>query len=308
MRIAVVGAGGVGGYLAARLRAAGQEVLVLARGAHLAAIRKDGLRLESPLGDLTVQPTAAADDPAELGPVDAVLFAVKLYDVPHAAAALAPLLGPETAVVTLQNGIDAPQTVAAATGPGHVVGGVAQIAAVVAEPGLVRHGGTMAKFAFGELDGHRSARVGRLADAFSSAGIEHEVPENIHRAIWTKMVVLSSFSGMTGLMRLPIGPIREDPETRAMLARAIEEAVAVAVAEGIGFENGQAARMLGMVDALPGTMRSSLLEDLERGRRLELPWLSGAIVRLGRQHGVGTPIHETICTALKLHEHGRPQP
>lgn len=304
MRIAVVGAGGVGGYLAARLRAADQEVAVVARGAHLAAIRDRGLRLQSPLGDLIVQPAIATADPAEIGPVDAVLFAVKLYDVPDAAAALEPLLGPETAVVTLQNGVDAPQTVANATGPGHVVGGVAQIAAVVAEPGLVRHGGTLARFAFGELDGRRSQRVERLAEAFATAGIDHEVPDDIYRGIWTKMVFLSSFSGMTALVRLPIGPIREDPDTRAMLATAIEEAVTVAVAEGIGFGEDQAARVLEAVDALPGTMRSSLLEDLERGRRLELPWLSGAIVRLGHKNGVPTPTHATIQTALKLHERG----
>lgn len=305
MRIAVVGAGGVGGFLGARLRAADQDVAVLARGAHLAAIRKDGLRLQSPLGDLTAQPTTASDDPAAIGPVDVVLFAVKLYDVAEAAAAITPLLGPQTAVITLQNGIDAPASVAAAVGPGHVLGGVAQIAAVVAEPGLIRHGGPFARFAFGELDGRRTERVARLAQAFQAAGIDHEVPADIQRAIWTKMVFLSSFSGMTALVRLPIGPIREDPEARSMLARAIEEAVAVAVAEGIGFDASEPARLLETIDGLPTTMRSSLLEDLERGRRLELPWLSGAIVRLGREHGVPTPTHETIQTALKLHEHGR---
>ncbi|HEX6143067.1 MAG TPA: 2-dehydropantoate 2-reductase [Geminicoccaceae bacterium] len=305
MKIGIVGAGGVGGFLGARLAAAGVEVSILGRGAHLAAIRAHGLRLESPSGDLVVQPAAASDRASEIGPVDVVLCAVKLYDLEAAARALGPMLGGTTGVVTLQNGVEAAESVARVVGRQHVLGGVAQIAAVVGEPGLIRQTGTMARFSVGELDGTRSERLEALGEALTSAKVEHELSTDIRRAIWAKMVFLAGFSGMTALVRLPIGPIREDPETRAMLRASFDEALAVAAAEGVDFGPGAADERLRMVDRLPAEMRSSLLDDLERGRRLELPWLSGAIARLGRRHGIATPIHDMITTALKLHVDGR---
>ncbi|MDX1539852.1 MAG: 2-dehydropantoate 2-reductase [Geminicoccaceae bacterium] len=305
MRIAILGAGGVGGFLGARLAAAGVEVALLVRGAQLEAIRNDGLRLESARGDLSVRPRIATDDPSAIGPVDIVLCAVKLYDLETAGALLDPLIGPTTGVVTLQNGVDAPDVVAGQIGREHVLGGVAQIAAVLAAPGVVRTTGPMARFTVGELDGRRSERLAALGNALEAADVEHELTSDIRRAIWGKMVFLASFSGVTALIRLPIGPIREDPATRALLRAALAEAVSVAAAEGVDFGAAAVEDRLAAIDKLPAAMRSSLLDDLERGRRLETPWLSGTISRLGRHHGEPTPIHDLITTALKLHVDGR---
>jgi 2-dehydropantoate 2-reductase len=304
MRIAVMGSGGVGGYVGARLAAAGQDVTFVARGTHLAAIREHGLALRSALGDVLIRPAQASDDPAAIGPVDLVIFAVKLYDTEAAAAATRPLIGPHTGVVTLQNGVDSTELLARVLGRDHVIGGVAQIAAVIDQPGVIRHTGTMASFVFGELDGARSERVVALAGALQAAGVEHRVSEEIQRDIWDKMAFLATFAGLTALMRLPIGPIREDAETRAMLREGLAEASAVARARGIALPDDFGERTLVRCDRLPYEMKSSMLQDLERGRRLELPWLSGAIVRLGRDLGVPTPTHAFITTALKLHAAG----
>jgi 2-dehydropantoate 2-reductase len=305
MRIAVMGSGGVGGYLGGRLAMSGQDVAFIARGAHLAAIRAHGLRIESALGDAKVQPASASDDPASVGPVDLVIFAVKLYDTEAAAAASRPLVGPATGVVTFQNGVDSPEVLARILGREHVVGGVAQIASVVAEPGVIKHTGTMARFAVGELDGRASARIATLAAALRTAALDHAVSDAIQRDIWAKMVFLATFAGLTALMRLPIGPIRGDPETRALYQAGLAEALAVARARGIALPQDFVATTLARTDQLPAAMKSSMLEDLERGKRLELAWLSGAIVRMGRELGVATPIHGFIATGLKLHAGGR---
>lgn len=305
MRIAIMGPGGVGGYLGARLAASGEDVAFIARGAHLAAMREHGLRVESPLGDAVVDPVAATDDPASVGPVDLVLFAVKLYDTEDAAEACRPLLGPKTGVVTFQNGVDSVPVLSRVLGEEHVVGGVAKIASVIAQPGTIRHTGTIAQFVFGELDGSRSARTQALADALAKAGVEHVVSEAIEAEIWRKMVFLASFAGITSLIRLPIEPIRTDPKTRALYRDALAEAVGVARAKGVRLPEEIVEQTMTNTDRLPHDMKSSMLEDLERGRRLELPWLSGAIVRMGEESGVPTPIHDFITTALKLHAGGR---
>ena len=305
MRIAVMGSGGVGGYLGGRLATGGEDVIFIARGAHLAAIRGHGLRIGSALGDARVQPAQASDDPARVGPVDLVIFAVKLYDTEAAAIATRPLVGPATGVVTFQNGVDSVDVLARILGREHVVGGVAQIASVVAEPGVIRHTGTMARFAFGELDGRASARVEALAAALSAAAVDHAVSDAVQRDIWAKMVFLATFAGLTALMRLPIGPIRTDPETRALYEAGVAEALAVARARGITLAEDFVAATLARTDQLPAAMKSSMLEDLERGRRLELAWLSGAIVRMGKELGVPTPVHGFITTGLKLHASGR---
>jgi 2-dehydropantoate 2-reductase len=304
MRIAVMGSGGVGGYFGGRLAASGQDVTFIARGAHLEAIRQRGLAITSVLGDATARPANATDGPARIGPVDLVIFAVKLYDSERAAEAIRPLLRPGTGVVTFQNGVDSTDVLARAVGAEHVIGGVANIAAVIAEPGVVRHTGTMARVVFGELDGRRSERVAALAQALHAAGVDHRLSENIQRDIWDKMVLLSAFSGLTALMRLPIGPIREEPDARAMYREGLAEALAVARAKGISLPDDLTEQKLAQTDALPYQMRSSMLEDLERGRRLELPWLSGAIVRMGQELGIATPIHGFVATALKLHAAG----
>jgi 2-dehydropantoate 2-reductase len=305
MRIAIMGSGGVGGYLGGRLAASGQDVTFIARGAHLDAIREDGLRIESALGDISVQPAEASDDPASVGRVDLVIFAVKLYDTEAAAEACRPLLGEKTGVVTFQNGVDSPEVLARILGREHVVGGVAQIASVVGEPGVIRHSGTMARFAFGELDGRRSTRVEALAVALGAAGVEHVVSDAIERDIWAKMVFLATFAGVTALARLPIGPIRTDPDTRALYRDGLAEALAVARARGIALTEDFVVQTLARTDQLPAAMKSSMLEDLERGKRLELTWLSGAIVRMGAELGVSTPVHGFITAALKLHADGR---
>jgi 2-dehydropantoate 2-reductase len=304
MRIAVMGSGGVGGYLGGRLAASGQNVTFVARGAHLAAIREHGLALRSALGDVLIRPAQASDDPAAIGPADLVIFAVKLYDTEAAAAATRPLLGSDTGVVTLQNGIDSTGVLTRVLGAAHVIGGVAHIASVIAEPGVILHTGTMANFVLGELDGARSERVAALAAALEAAGVDHQVSETIQRHIWDKMAFLSSFAGLTALLRLPIGPIRQDAETRAMLRDAFGEACAVARAKGVSLAEDFVERTLERCDRLPYEMKSSMLQDLERGRRLEVPWLSGAIVRLGQELGVPTPTHAFITTALKLHAEG----
>jgi 2-dehydropantoate 2-reductase len=304
MRIAVMGSGGVGGYVGGRLAAAGQDVTFVARGTHLAAIREHGLALRSALGDVLIRPAQASDNPAAIGPVDLVIFAVKLYDTEAAAAAARPLVGPDTGVVTFQNGVDSTELLARKLGRDHVIGGVAQIAAVIDEPGVIRHTGTMASFAFGELDGARSERVAALAAALQPAGVDHRISDAIQRDIWDKMAFLATFAGLTALMRLPIGPIREDPETRVMLCQGLAEACAVACAKGIALPEDFVECTLERCDRLPYEMKSSMLQDLERGRRLELPWLSGALVRLGRELGVPTPTHAFITTALTLHAKG----
>ena len=305
MRVAIVGAGGVGGYLGARLAESGQDVTFIARGAHLAAMLDHGLRLESPLGDALIKPVAATDDPGTIGPVDLVLFAVKLYDTEAAAEACRPLLGPETGVVTFQNGVDSVAVLSRVLGEKHVIGGVAKIASVIARPGTIRHTGTMAQFVFGELDGRRSARIEALADALANAGVDHAMSEAIEVEIWRKMVFLASFAGITALIRLPIGPIRADPHTRSMYQDAVAEAAGAARASGVELPDDVVEQNLAHLDRLPYEMKSSMLEDLERGRQLELPWLSGAIARMGSQLGVPTPVHAFITTALKLHADGR---
>jgi 2-dehydropantoate 2-reductase len=299
-----MGSGGVGGYLGGRLAAGGQDVTFVARGAHLAAIREHGLALRSALGDALIRPAQASDDPATIGPVDLVIFAVKLYDTETAAVATRPLIGPRTGVVTFQNGVDSTEVLARVLGRDHVVGGVAKIASVVAAPGVIQHTGTMAEFAFGELDGRRSARARALADALQAGRVEHRISEDIRRDIWDKMAFLATFAGLTALMRLPIGPIREDPETRALLRAGLDEAFAVARAKGIALPDEFVETTIAHCNRLPYEMKSSMLQDLERGRRLELPWLSGALVRLGRELGVPTPTHAFIATVLKLHAAG----
>jgi 2-dehydropantoate 2-reductase len=305
MRIAIMGSGGVGGYVGGRLAASGQDTTFIARGAHLAALRSQGLRIESARGEVTVRPAQATDDPATIGPVDLVIFAVKLYDTEQAAAATRPLIGPATGVVTLQNGVDSVGVLSAVLGREHVIGGSAHIAAVIAAPGVIRHTGTMARFLFGELDGARSERVAALSAALEAAGVDHQVSADIERDIWSKMVFLATFAGLTALIRLPIGRVRADPDTRALYQDGLAEALAVARARGIALPEDLVAQILARTDQLPFEMKSSLLEDLERGKRLELGWLSGAIVRMGEEQGVPTPVHAFITTALKLHADGR---
>ena len=300
MRIAVIGAGGVGGYFGARLAAAGEDVTFVARGAHLAAIRREGLRIRSALGDLTLAPARATDDPASVGPVDLVMIAVKLWSTDAALESVVPLVGPETALVSFQNGVGAAETLSRRFGARRVLGGVARIAAVIEAPGVVRHNGTMAKLTFGELDGSRSPRAVALLDAATRAGIDAELTDDIERAIWVKFVFLVGIAGLTALTRRPIGPVREHPATRSMLRDTMVEVTAVARGRGVGLPEGLVEQLMTFSDGLPADMVSSLLGDLERGNRLEVDWLSGAVARMGEELGSPAPLNRAIHAALAL--------
>jgi 2-dehydropantoate 2-reductase len=304
MRIAIVGAGGVGGYFGGRLAAAGADVTFIARGAHLEAMRTRGLRIDSPKGDLHLERVTATDDPAAIGPVDIVFFTVKLYDSESAAGMLPPLVGPDTAVIPFQNGVDGVRNVSRAVGEPHTAGGTAYVSAVIAEPGVIRHT-AMDHLIFGELDGRRSERLERLLDACKPAGFQSTFSDRINLDIWTKFVRLSVFSGMTAVTRCPIGVIVSDPALMEMLKTAVREATAVAQASGVPVPSDAAEQVERAYKALPPQAKASMLEDLERGRRLELPWLSGAVVRIGRAVGVDTPVHQFITTVLQPHVSGR---
>jgi len=298
MRLAVIGAGGVGGYFGARLAAAGTEVFFVARGRHLEAMQAHGLRIRSPKGDLHLATVSATHDPSSIGPVDVVWLTVKMYDLETAAQTLGPLIGPETVVVTLQNGVEAVDIVSRHVGETHVAGGVAYVGAVIDEPGVIRHT-ALDSLIFGELDGRRSERLLRLEAACRHAGFSARVSENIQVDLWSKFVRLSVFSGMTAVTRSTLGVLRSDPELLSMLKAACEEAIAVGRGQGVTLPDSTMDEIVQMVNGLPAHAKASMLEDLERGRRLELPWLSGGVVRLGREAGVPTPIHGFIATVLK---------
>ena len=304
MRIAIVGSGGVGGYFGGRLAAAGTDVTFLARGAHLDAMRARGLRIDSPKGNLHLPSVKAESDPAAVGPVDVVFFAVKLYDTESALSLLPPLVGPRTVVVGFQNGVETVGTLTRAVGAPHTAGGVSYVSAVIAEPGVIRHT-AMDHLIFGMPDGSPSPQLESLLEACRPAGFQVTLSRDITVDIWTKFVRISVFSAMTAVTRSPIGVIVNDPELLEMLKAAARETLAVAHARGV--------RVAGTIDedvavaykALPPQAKASMLEDLERGRRIELPWLSGAVVRLGREVGVPTPIHSFISTVLKPYVNGR---
>jgi 2-dehydropantoate 2-reductase len=304
VKIAIVGAGGVGGYFGARLAAAGEDVTFIARGAHLEAMQKEGLRVRSALGDLHLKLVRATNDPAAVGPVDLAIIAVKLWSTEEAVESAKPLLGPHTGVVSFQNGVDAVDVLVRRLGRAHAMGGVAHIAALIEAPSVIRHNGTLARLTFGELDGTASPRAKAFLEACTRAGIEAHLSGDIQRAIWEKFVFLVGLSGMTSLTRMPIGPIREDPVTRELLRDVMNEVVAVARVKGIDLPPDTVDQQMRFTDDLPRDMVSSMLGDLRRGNRLEVPWLSGAVVRLGREAGVPTPLNRAIYAALKLHADG----
>lgn len=304
MRIAVVGSGGVGGYFGGRLAESGADVTFLARGAHLEAMRARGLRIVSPKGDVHLPRVQAAGDTREIGPVDVVLFAVKLYDTDTALAALPPLVGADTIVVPLQNGVDSVARIAGSVGREHTGGGTCYVSAVIAEPGVIRHT-AMDHLIFGEVDGSQSPRLEALQRACAGAGFRSTLSADVTVDIWTKFVRLSVMSGMTTVTRSPLGVICADPELFAMLKAAVAEALAVAHAKGVAVPPATVDEVAKAYAALPPQTKSSMLEDLERGRPLELPWLSGAVVRIGEEVGVATPIHRFIAMVLKPHANGR---
>jgi 2-dehydropantoate 2-reductase len=305
MRITVMGTGGVGGYFGARLAHAGHEVTFVARGQQLAALRERGLRVKSPRGDLHLPKVRATDTPAGIGGADIVLFGVKLWDTVSAAEALKPLIGAETAVVSFQNSVVKDDILRQVLGAEHVIGGVCYIAATIAEPGVIHHTGALQKLVFGEYDGTVSPRVARFRDACVEAGIDVELSERIQQSIWEKFVFLVGLSGTTSLARVPIGAIRGNAHSRAFLHDVIDEVVRVARAEGVPIAADYAKDRMAFADQLPATMTSSMHNDLERGNRLEVAWLSGDVVARGARLGVATPCNRAIFDILSLHSEGR---
>lgn len=307
MKIAIMGTGGVGGYFGAQLAAAGEDVTFIARGAHLQAIREHGLKVESGTGPQHIQPATASDDPAAVGPVDVVLFAPKLWDTEATGAASKPLLGPGTALISLQNGIDSEDRLLPILGADHVVGGIAYIGAAIAEPGVIRHVAIPPAIDFGELDGSRSARLERFLGLCEKAGIKARLVTDVQRAKWLKFALLASFAAVTALTRRPAGVIREDPDTRRLLTDAIAEVAAVAKAKGYDLGEGIVDQTMTVVDGMAPQGQASMATDLQRGNRLELEWLSGVVYRLGQELGVPTPVHRVTYAALKPWANGAPQ-
>jgi 2-dehydropantoate 2-reductase len=298
MRIAIFGTGGVGGYFGGRLAEAGTDVSFIARGEHLRAMRRDGLRVESVRGDFTVHPVRATDQPAEVGPVDAVLVATKTWQVREAARAMAPLLGPETVVVTLQNGVEAHAQAAEVVGRERVLPGVARIFSRVGGPGLILHAGGPASLTFGEWDGGPTPRVERLRDALAAAGVAAETPDDVLADLWGKFLFVVPMGGVGALARAPVGVLRAMPETRRLLEEAMGEILEVARARGIRLPGDAVARTMGFVDAQPAEGTTSLQRDVADGRPSELEAWCGAVVRLGEESGVATPLHRVMYHAL----------
>ena len=307
MKIVMMATGGVGGYYGARLAAADEDVHFIARGAHLAALQTNGLKLISANGDLHLRSVHATDEPATVGTADIVIFAVKQYDTETVAKLVVPVIGDETAVISIQNGMDPRERLKSIVGREHVMGGTTYITgAKVISPGIITHTGTIARLVFGEYDGSVSMRGERFLDACKTAGIDALFSADIGKEMWAKFALLSAFSGVSSVLRKAAGPLMSDPDTRKLLKDAIAETVAVAKAKGIDLGDDFVAKHGDFYGSIPPDTKSSMLMDLENGRRIELNWLSGAVAQFGDELGVPTPTHHAICGALKVAAEGRP--
>src|SRR3954469_7230677 len=299
VRIAVVGAGGVGGGFGAALAKAGADVTFIARGAHLAAMKAQGLKITGGRGETHLVPTQATDNPAETGPVDIVLFCVKLWDVESAGEHIKPLIGPQTGVIPLQNGIDAAERLLPILGQNAVMGGVAQISAAIISPGVIQQVGTFMRMIFGELDGSRSRRAEDFYALCLKAGFDATLSDQILTELWMKFILLASNAGMMALARQPIGKLRDDPDLRPLFLSAWKEVIDVGRAKGVALPADALEKVKDFTDHAPAAMKASMAVDLERGNRLELPWLSGNVAALGRELGGPTPTHSMIFAMLK---------
>ncbi|MDH3714620.1 MAG: 2-dehydropantoate 2-reductase [Gammaproteobacteria bacterium] len=299
MHIAVLGAGGVGGYFGARLAQGGEDVVFVARGAHLEAMRADGLQIESPKGDFLLSPVKASDDTSGIGTVDMVLVAVKAWQLAEAIESIRPLLGPETAVVPLLNGVEAPGVIADALGAGHALGGLCGIIAYIDGPGRIKHVGIEPFVRLGEMDNSVSTRVAHLREAFErSPGVEVDVPADIQAAVWRKFLFIAPVSGVGAVSRATFTAMRETPATRELIERAMREALEVGRAHGVDLDDEFLAAALAALDAAPPDGTTSMQRDIESGRRSELEAQTGAIVRLGAQYGVATPVNDVLYRCL----------
>ena len=306
MRIAVIGAGGIGAIYGAALAKAGAEVIFIARGAHLAAMRERGLKIEGDRGETHVSPAQTTDDPASIGPVDIALFCVKLWDVESAGASIRPIVGPETAVIPLQNGVDAHDRLIPVLGRKAVMGGTAFVTGSIVAPGVVRQTGAYQRMTFGELDGSISTRGERLAESCAAAGFEGVLSPDVLVPIWDKFTMLVPLANINALTRLPMGKYRADPDLWALLEASLRETVAVGRAEGVNLPTDAVDKAIALIRSMPDHHMTSMGNDLLRGNRLELPWFAGKVVELGRKHGVPTPVNCFVYAALKLYANGPP--
>jgi len=298
MRIAIVGVGGVGGFFGAQLIRAGNEVALIARGDHLDAIRENGLTLSSPSGEMLVQPAAASDDPADIGPADLVILAVKAGQVTTAAGELGPLLGPETCVLPLQNGVEAAGQLEKVLGPEPVLVGTCGTMSWIAGPGHVRTLGEVNFIKLGEIDNRRTERVAGICQRLDASGIKAEVPDDIHVALWEKFLFVASLGAIGALHRVPFGPLREDPESRRLLELAMVEIYSLGRAMGVKLDQSLVRRTMSFVDELPEDGTTSLQRDLAAGRPSELETWSGAVVRLAPGAGIDVPVHRFAYESL----------
>jgi 2-dehydropantoate 2-reductase len=307
MRIAVMGTGGMGGFYGGRLASNGEDVTFIARGAHLDAMRKNGLKLEGPNGDITISPAKATDDPATIGaPVDVVLFCVKLYDLESAAGLIKPIVGDETLVISLMNGVDGPERLAGLLGKGHVLGGAAYDSATIRAPGVIEYRTGPNRLVMGTLGGGSNARVEAFAEAGRAAGFDMVVSDNIARTLWEKYVLLATNAGLTALTRQPVGVVYADPDLRRLATEMMREVVAIADAKGIELAPDIIERSFAILDSFSPTMYASAYFDLANGKRMEVGSFSGLIARLGDELGVPTPHHRTVYACLKPYENGAP--
>ena len=304
MKITVMGTGGVGGYFGAKLAAAGNDVSFVARGAHLDAIRKNGLKIKSDLGDIIVDPAKASDDPRDFRIADIILFCVKAFDTEKAAELIRPCIGPETGVIPFLNGIGHMKTLEERLGTSHVLGGVANVSALIEKPGVVRHFGQMQILRVGEMDDSESLRVTHFRQACIAAGFEAPIPNSIERELWQKVVMICTLAGVNCLTRLPLGDCRSNPLSRSLMETLASEVITVARATGVSLPDDQLGRTMNVLDMLPADMKASMLAALERGERLESTALNGEIDRLGQEIGVDTSMNRAVHTALAPHENG----
>lgn len=307
MKIAIMGSGGVGGLFGAHLVRGGADVTFIARGDHLAALRTNGILIEgAPGGDVHVPAVRATDDPASVGPVGLVILAVKLGATGPAIDAIRPLVGPHTAIVSFQNGVLKDDFLRAAFDAKHVFGGVGYVGSAIDRPGVIKQVGPMQRLVFGEFDGTRSARIEAFLSACQAGNINAEIADDIVRATWEKFVFLVGLSGTTATMRVPIGPIRTNPQTRAFLLDVMREVVAVGRAHGVDLPEDYAEQRLALTDDVAPGMTASLHHDLQRGNPLEVPWLAGGVVALGHKVGIATPLNRAIADILALYVEGTP--
>lgn len=299
MRIVVFGTGGVGGYFGGRLAQAGEDVMFIARGEHLRAIRAKGLMVDSPSGNFVVSPAQATDDVNEIGEVDLVIVGVKAWQVPEAARTMKPLVGPGTTVLPLQNGVDAVSQLVDELGPDAVVGGLCRIVSFVVKPGHIKHAGFTPSIIIGEIDNQTTDRITSIEQVFKRAGLDITVAADIQVALWTKFLFIASFSGVGAVADAPAGVIRSDPKWRAQIIKAMEEIYALALARGINLPSDSIDKVMASVDSLPEDATSSMQRDIAAGKPSELESQNGAVVRLARESGIDVPTHELIYETLR---------